>query len=187
MSCKKYVLCAAAWAMALLCCLNYAAAEAAQKAVAVIASDGAEIYGDVSIARKSGYSRVAETIVKRSLRKSGFKVVDAALSAKLKNEAVLALAGGEPKKILAAVKRYKVDYLVSVSLSDADTVVNDFGTYTSSVAVTAQAVSNQSGEYLFDDLISGKAVGGTREEAIRGAIEQASSYLCELLAASLPR
>ena len=59
MSCKKYVLCAAAWAMALLCCLNYAAAEAAQKAVAVIASDGAEIYGDVSIARKSGYSRVA--------------------------------------------------------------------------------------------------------------------------------
>ena len=142
---------------------------------------------DVSIERKSGYSRTAETIVKRALREKGFKVVDAALSAKLKNEAVMALAGGEPKKILAAVKQYNVDYLVSVSLSDTEAVGNDFGTYTSSIAVTAQAVSNKTGEYVFDDLVSGKAVGGTREEAIRGAIEQAAWYLCDLLAAGLGR
>lgn len=163
------------------------AAQTTGPSVAVVASDGSAIYGDVSIERKSGYSRTAETIVKRALREKGFKVVDAALSAKLKNEAVMALAGGEPKKILAAVKQYNVDYLVSVSLSDTEAVGNDFGTYTSSIAVTAQAVSNKTGEYVFDDLVSGKAVGGTREEAIRGAIEQAAWYLCDLLAAGLGR
>lgn len=167
--------------------LSAGAACGAQRSVAVVGSDGAAIYGDVSIERKSGYSRAAETIVKRALREKGFKVVDAALSAKLKNEAVLALAGGDPKKILAAVKQYKVDYLVSVSLSDTEAVLNDFGTYTSSIAVTAQAVSNATGEYLFDGLVPGKAVGGTREEAIRGAIEQASWYLCDMIAAELAR
>lgn len=168
----------------LLCLSAYAYAAPMRGRVAVFASDGNSVGGDIILEQKSGYSRIAETIIKRELRKSGYTVVDAVLNGKLKNEAVVALANGDPKLILGAVKKYQIDYIVNVSLSDKQAVVNDFGLYTSSVAVMMQALSNKTAEYIFDDLFSAKAVGGTAEEAIRLAVQKASARVCDSLIAA---
>lgn len=172
----------------IVCCLTFSICSVSEayamrkgSRISVFASDGNSVGGDVVLEQKSGYSRVAETIVKRELRKSGYKIVDAALNNKIKNEAVMALANGDPKRILEAVKKYQIDYIVNVSLSDRQAVVNDFGLYTSSVAVILQLLSNKTAEFIFDDLFSAKAVGGTAEEATRLAVQKASERICEIL------
>ncbi len=179
---KKNISMLMLWCLIFLLCFaadSYSAQRGSR--ITVFASDGNSVGGDVVLEQKSGYSRVAETIVKRELRKSGYKIVDAAMNNKLKNEAVMALANGDPKRILAAVKKYQIDYIVNVSLSDKQAVVNDFGLYTSSVTVMIQVLSSKTAEYLFDDLYSAKAVGGTAEEATRLAIQKASERVCEIV------
>ena len=150
--------------------------------ITVFATDGNAVNGDVKLTNQSGYARVAETSLKRDLRKAGkYKIADAGISDSLKREALKSLAKGNSKKAVAAVKKFGIDYIVHVSLSDHEADLNDFKTYTSSNTVMVQIVSTRTGEYVFDDMISAKALGGTREEAIRLAVQKAAAKIVPLI------
>lgn len=151
------------------------------KKLSVFAIDGKQVGGDVNLHQKSGYARVAETAVKRELRKAGYKIVDASLNNKLKNQAVLSLANGNPRKVMAAVKKYSVNYIVSVSLSDNKAIVNDFGTYTATTTVMLQVVNASTAEYVYDDMFMAKALGGTPDEAVSLAVQNAAVNVCNCL------
>lgn len=148
----------------------------------VVMVGGDSLAGDVNIEQRNGYVRLAESVIRKELMKSNsYKVIDVAMNNKLKSEAIFGLESGSTKKILAAVKKYNVDYVLVGALSDIDAVLNDFQMYTSSNTVMLRVISSKTAEILFDDYVSGKSVGGTREEAIRKAIQKAGSVVAQVV------
>ena len=138
--------------LALFICAPSGAAFAAviplDSRIAVAVSGGYWIEEDVSVAVADKFSRFAESVIRRELRAAGFT------------------------KISATNLTQKQRAILNGGADGAD--FNSFGTFTASVSMTLQIVAASSGEYVFDGMSSAKAVGGTREEATRKAVEKAS-------------
>lgn len=146
--------------------------------VAVIVSDGFSMEGDVNILVESKFARLAETIVRRELRKAGFSNIAAV---NLTKNQLKLLTGGNVKNMAELAKKQHVQYLIYGNITESEAGINSFGTFTSTASVMLQIVSATTGDYVFDDMVPGKAVGGTKEEAMRKAIEKASVGIAALI------
>ncbi len=146
--------------------------------VAVVVSDGFSMAGDVNISVESKFARLAESIVRRELRRAGFSNIAAV---NLTKNQLKLLTGGDAKSMAGLAKKQQVQYLIYGNITESGADVNSFGTFSSTASVTLQIVSAATGDYVFDDMVPGKAVGGTKEEAMRKAIEKASVGIAALI------
>lgn len=161
-------------ALALFICAPSDAAFAAviplDSRIAVAVSGGYWIEGDVSVAVADKFSRFAESVIRRELRAAGFTKISAT-NLTQKQRAIL---NGGADGAASLARSQKVKYLLCGNITEDGADINAFGTFTASVSMTLQIVAASSGEYVFDGISSAKAVGGTREEATRKAVEKAS-------------
>lgn len=168
----------AAFALA-LCALPqpaFAAVIPLDSRIAVAVSGGYWVDGDVNIAVADKFSRFAESALRRDLRAAGFKNISAT-SLTRKQRAILEGGGAA-----SLARSQKVQFLLCGNITEDGADLNSFGTFTTSVSMTLQIVSASSGEYVFDGISSAKAVGGTREEATRKAVEKASRDIAAQIA-----
>lgn len=143
-------------ALALFVCAPSGAAFAAviplDSRIAVAVSGGYWIEGDVSVA-VAGFTKISATNLTQKQR---------------------AILNGGADGAASLARSQKVKYLLCGNITEDGADINAFGTFTASVSMTLQIVAASSGEYVFDGMSSAKAVGGTREEATRKAVENAS-------------
>lgn len=159
---------AAAFFMLISCVPVSAAVIPFDTRIAVVVSGGYWLEGDVSVAVADRFSRFAESILRRELRAAGFKKISASNLTRKQREI---LDGGGAASL---ARSQRVQYLLCGNITEDGADMNAFGTFTASVSMTMQIVSAASGEYIFDGMSSAKAVGGTREEATRKAVEKAA-------------
>ncbi|MCF7936629.1 MAG: hypothetical protein K9L28_09850 [Synergistales bacterium] len=159
---------------AVLCLSSVPRVEAAPlpkgKSVAVV------IYEQASnLLHRGSALGTAESLVKQTLIRNGYPVVNEQRLAAIRKSKAAALAlEGNVNAIMQLGSRYGVRIFVSGRASVSQPRKNQLGFYTGTAAISVQAHSAANGKYLFSDTVTGKDTGYTAGEASQKALMAAA-------------
>ena len=138
-----------------------------------------DYYGSETYTR-SGYAQgaaLATETIRSQLLRCGYKVVGDQITARLIKAQSRPANAGAVKKLSRA---FGVSQYIDGSVQVLDTVGNDLGTYSGAAAVIVHGY-DATGQAIFSDSVTAKAVGATADEAEINAVREAALQVAEKL------